>query len=110
MSSLPSNKVDKANFEADSLGLSPSNLFRVRAVVLIFLCCQNAGHALMVRYSQGVLKETYSSSGTNAALGAKQKMVFTDMETTNVTFCCSHGFLFHVASFLAIQRSFSWPN
>lgn len=36
---------------------------RIKFVVLILLCCQNAGHALLARYSQGVLKETYSSTG-----------------------------------------------
>jgi len=36
---------------------------RIKFVVLVLLCCQNAGHALLARYSQGVLKEKYSSTG-----------------------------------------------
>jgi hypothetical protein len=35
----------------------------IRYTVLVLLCCQNAGHALLTRYSQGVLKEVYSSTG-----------------------------------------------
>lgn len=35
---------------------------RIKTVVLLILCCQNAGHALLTRYSQGVLKESYSST------------------------------------------------
>jgi len=31
--------------------------------ILILLCFQNSGHALLTRYSQGVMKETYSSTG-----------------------------------------------
>mmetsp|Transcript_20497 Transcript_20497/g.45611 ORF Transcript_20497/g.45611 Transcript_20497/m.45611 type:complete len:340 (-) Transcript_20497:8-1027(-) len=34
----------------------------IRFAVLVLLCCQNAGHALLTRYSRGVLKETYSST------------------------------------------------
>lgn len=34
----------------------------IRYTVLVLLCCQNAGHALLTRYSQGVLKEIYSST------------------------------------------------
>lgn len=33
-----------------------------RTAILVVLCCQNAGHALLTRYSQGVLKENYSST------------------------------------------------
>lgn len=33
-----------------------------RHSILIILCCQNAGHALLTRYSQGILKESYSST------------------------------------------------
>lgn len=36
--------------------------FTIRTSVLVLLCCQNAGHALLARYSQGVLKERYSST------------------------------------------------
>jgi hypothetical protein len=34
----------------------------IKMTVLVLLCCQNAGHALMTRYSQGILRETYSSA------------------------------------------------
>ena len=34
----------------------------IRTAVLVLLCCQNAGHALLARYSQGILKESYSST------------------------------------------------
>ena len=36
--------------------------YGIRTAVLILLCCQNAGHALLARYSQGILKESYSST------------------------------------------------
>lgn len=36
--------------------------FRIRWFVLIILCFQNSGHALLTRYSQGVLHEKYSST------------------------------------------------
>lgn len=35
---------------------------RFKFLILILLCFQNAGHALLARYSQGVLKEQYSST------------------------------------------------
>lgn len=35
---------------------------RIRVGVLVLLCCQNAGHALLTRYSQGILRESYSST------------------------------------------------
>eukprot|EP01041_Mallomonas_annulata_P007860 gene7860-16084_t len=35
---------------------------RIRWFVLIVLCFQNSGHALLTRYSQGVLHEKYSST------------------------------------------------
>lgn len=34
----------------------------IRWFVLVFLCCQNSGHALLTRYSQGILHEQYSST------------------------------------------------
>jgi hypothetical protein len=37
-------------------------LFGIRTFVLVTLCAQNAGHALLARYSQGVLRESYSST------------------------------------------------
>jgi len=36
--------------------------YGIRTAVLVLLCCQNAGHALLARYSQGILKESYSST------------------------------------------------
>ena len=42
---------------------SESNILRIKLIVLALLCFQNAGHALLVRYSQGILKESYSSTG-----------------------------------------------
>jgi len=44
--------------KSDEISVSPW----VRPSILIFLCCQNAGHALLTRYSQGILKESYSST------------------------------------------------
>ena len=35
-----------------------SSLFKTS--ILLLLCCQNSGHALLSRYSQGILKEKYS--------------------------------------------------
>lgn len=39
-----------------------SKNFFIRWSVLIILCCQNSGHALLTRYSQGILHERYSST------------------------------------------------
>mmetsp|Transcript_10140 Transcript_10140/g.15165 ORF Transcript_10140/g.15165 Transcript_10140/m.15165 type:complete len:388 (+) Transcript_10140:68-1231(+) len=39
-----------------------TNDSRIKFTVLILLCCQNSGHALLTRYSQGIRKETYSST------------------------------------------------
>eukprot|EP01031_Cornospumella_fuschlensis_P033818 gene33818-40919_t len=36
--------------------------WKIKMGVLCGLCCQNAGHALVARYSQGVLRESYSGS------------------------------------------------
>eukprot|EP00607_Mallomonas_marina_P003649 CAMPEP_0182424104 /NCGR_PEP_ID=MMETSP1167-20130531/10255_1 /TAXON_ID=2988 /ORGANISM="Mallomonas Sp, Strain CCMP3275" /LENGTH=343 /DNA_ID=CAMNT_0024603653 /DNA_START=150 /DNA_END=1181 /DNA_ORIENTATION=+ len=36
--------------------------FRIRWFVLVVLCLQNSGHALLTRYSQGILHESYSST------------------------------------------------
>ena len=35
----------------------------VRTGVLLLLCGQNTGHALLTRYSRGILKENYSTTG-----------------------------------------------
>ena len=37
--------------------------YSIKTIVLILLCCQNSGHALLTRYSQGILRERYSSTG-----------------------------------------------
>ena len=47
----------------------------VRPTVLILLCFQNAGHALLARYSQGILKESYSSTEV-VLVGEFMKLVF----------------------------------
>lgn len=45
----------------NQLSPEPSN-HRIKITVLILLCCQNSSHALLARYSQGILKEQYSST------------------------------------------------
>lgn len=47
----------------------------IRPTVLILLCFQNAGHALLARYSQGILKESYSSTEV-VLVGEFMKLVF----------------------------------
>lgn len=42
--------------------LTPSTLRTIKLAVLLGVCVQNAGQALMTRYSRGVLNETYSST------------------------------------------------
>ena len=36
--------------------------------ILVTLCMQNAGNALLTRFSQGVMKEKYSSTGLTKLL------------------------------------------
>ena len=43
-------------------GEDPSKAWGIKGAVLIGLLVQNASHALLTRYSQGILKETYSST------------------------------------------------
>lgn len=49
--------------------------YGIRTAVLVLLCCQNAGHALLARYSQGILKESYSSTEVVLA-GEVIKLIF----------------------------------
>jgi Nucleotide-sugar transporter len=49
-------------FKGKVLDAEPKTNYFIRTVVLVLLCLQNAGHALLARYSQGILKEEYSSS------------------------------------------------
>ena len=56
-------KLPRSLTDSDS-----STNFVIRTTVLILLCCQNAGHALLTRYSQGILNESYSSTGYNLFL------------------------------------------
>eukprot|EP01041_Mallomonas_annulata_P007956 gene7956-16289_t len=39
-----------------------NNIYLIRWIVLILLCFQSSGHALIARYSQGILHEKYSST------------------------------------------------
>ena len=39
--------------EKPVLDVEPKIYFGIRTAVLVLLCCQNAGHALLTRYSQG---------------------------------------------------------
>ena len=41
--------------EKSVLDVEPKINFGIRTAVLVLLCCQNAGHALLTRYSQGHL-------------------------------------------------------
>ena len=50
----PSKSLNKEN--------STSNYNFFSFVILLVLCIQNAGHALMTRYSRGILKESYDST------------------------------------------------
>jgi hypothetical protein len=59
--SSPSSPTASASQIAQSNNSSSNN--RIKFVVLVLLCCQNAGHALTARYSQAILKENYSSTG-----------------------------------------------
>lgn len=52
-----------------------SNSYFIKLAVLILLCFQNAGHALMSRYSQGILKEVYSTSEV-VLMGEILKLLF----------------------------------
>lgn len=48
---------------SDDLDVSePSAMVSIRSAVLLGICVQNAGQALLMRYSRGVLRETYSSA------------------------------------------------
>jgi hypothetical protein len=51
----------------------PINL-ALKTGILILLCFQNSGHALLTRYSQGIRKESYSSSG-NVLKSCKYNLV-----------------------------------
>ena len=42
--------------------IDPKSQIVIKTAVLILLCGQNAGHALLARYSQGILKEEYSTT------------------------------------------------
>jgi hypothetical protein len=62
--SSPGNSAKDAGSSSNNSNNTSSSSVastRIKFIVLILLCCQNAGHALLTRYSQGVLKESYSS-------------------------------------------------
>ena len=46
----------------NQLAPEPPGNRRIKFTVLVLLCCQNSSHALLARYSQGILKEQYSST------------------------------------------------
>lgn len=59
----------------DTDEFSPSTLRTVKLVVLIVLCLQNAGAALLMRYSQAVLHEKYNATEV-VLIGELMKVVF----------------------------------
>lgn len=46
----------------NQLSPEPTSHRTFKFTVLVLLCCQNSSHALLARYSQGILKEQYSST------------------------------------------------
>lgn len=55
------DKLDYQNpTKNESYHFTQSPVFRL--AVLVLLCIQNSGHALLTRYSQGILKEKYSAT------------------------------------------------
>lgn len=62
MSSL--SQKEKSDIIAPTNQLNPESPVssKFKFAILILLCCQNAGHALLARYSQGILREQYSST------------------------------------------------
>ena len=60
---LPITTPRNKQSDDDNSNDGSSKNYSIKMLVLFLLCFQNAGHALMARYSQGVLKEKYSSSG-----------------------------------------------
>jgi hypothetical protein len=72
LSSINYSSLSLVSMSGKSLGIGMDNnnntnesaaVVVIRTTVLVLLCCQNAGHALLTRYSQGILKESYSSTG-----------------------------------------------
>ena len=59
-SDLIKNEIIKSHIISEG-----NTSFLLKAGVLVFLCLQNSGHALLTRYSQGVMKEKYSSTGSS---------------------------------------------
>lgn len=62
MSATPKEKNDATGPVFNQLSVDNPVSPRFKFAILILLCCQNAGHALLARYSQGILKEQYSST------------------------------------------------
>lgn len=78
---MESNRSDSpihSNIRGDGMmakanGSTVSGVFRIG--VLLFLCMQNTSHALLTRYSQGILKEKYSATEV-VFVGEVIKLIF----------------------------------
>jgi hypothetical protein len=53
------------NNDKQVLNIEPKVNVALRTAILVLLCCQNAGHALLTRYSQG--NDRYISKNVNIA-------------------------------------------